>query len=431
MQASAEQEGLRFLDQYDANLRMDIEEAELLLRTKSDKPYQCTVECRRFLERFAKCLAARHGLPKRGELGNANETLDDFIHRLSRAKQTGMKAHVYAWTKQIRRTGNAVHVDVAIGRRDAAEALENCKKLAYWFDGRPYSYSRPNAEQASPNTKPGVPTDVKASAPNVVEFPKREDAPLREYISQPALNEDIGPASEDLLSRRWIAPASVLGLVSAALVAWLLWPHAATPPLPSSPQRVDFAQAQPFMIVPGEGATYVNERDGPGTNYPVLRQMVRGTNVSGIARTFDAQNVAWIALSDGQGYVKEALLTTPPPSPPAPTPVPPPAPVQPAPTPVPQVAPATKPADPPSMSQAPVSAEPRRTSDYGEQFVSQGRNGTSMRAEPFAHRPTMLPPRNMMFRTMPRRYQTFRPSFGRMQSYQERSVYMRPRFRRP
>jgi uncharacterized protein len=72
-----------------------------------------------------------------------------------------------------------------------------------------------------------------------------------------------------------------------------------------------FANAQRYIVTPRQGISTINLRSGPGGEYPVVGQLVRGAHVVGRGRTFDSSGVPWISASSGDGvngFIAERLL---------------------------------------------------------------------------------------------------------------------------
>ena len=110
--------------------------------------------------------------------------------------------------------------------------------------------------------------------------------------------------------RRWGVPTVfVLGILAmAALYFWLfiaddLRPDDAAPAIAS--QSDDRAEAQIFFTM-----TEANIRDKPAmTGSVILGKMPRGSQLTGIVRSDADPSVAWLELSDGNGFVALANLS--------------------------------------------------------------------------------------------------------------------------
>lgn len=69
-----------------------------------------------------------------------------------------------------------------------------------------------------------------------------------------------------------------------------------------------FTEPCEFIAVPGGDAAHVNVRAGPGTEFPIRKEIDRGSPVTGISRQHNASGEPWIELPENQGFAKEALL---------------------------------------------------------------------------------------------------------------------------
>jgi hypothetical protein len=311
---SAEKENFWFLDGYDPKLFIKLVEAMDLVRSNF---FGASLGVSRtFCELLLYQIAKQTGLPQQ----SSKENMYEFINRLYNAGKIPLD-HANTF-HVVREAGNMeVHGEELGTAKKAYEVLIEIKGLALWFKNDYGGSIRPRVGRAKSNTAkpPALPPSAN---PNVVPFPKRENnaaPPAPERASPPPLDQFQRPDKAKAEEPRRFGGmfACIAGLALAIAIGMYFWTNreptkAGTPPVP-------FTQAQAYTVVPGAGLPHVNERGGPGTDYPILGQIDRGASVLGIARAFDSDNGSWIEMADGRGYVKETLLepvaATPPPAP--------------------------------------------------------------------------------------------------------------------
>ncbi|HEY8698309.1 MAG TPA: hypothetical protein VIM02_11875 [Rhizomicrobium sp.] len=137
-----------------------------------------------------------------------------------------------------------------------------------------------------------------------------DDYSTADYADGPPTSADTAPGDSS-------GPMFALGLGVLIVVAAVAFFHnsgtftklSAKEQSAPGPVLQPFSAPQSYSVSPGGNLARVNERSGPGIDYPVIRKIERGTFVSGLGRAVDSGGVGWIALGDGAGYVKETLLS--------------------------------------------------------------------------------------------------------------------------
>lgn len=316
--------GLQFLGEVDPILLRKFAQANKFVWSQPDLSLTAA---RTFGELLLNEVAIRRGA-RRGRY----ERQMDFINRLLDENLLPQsQANVFHY---VRKAGNtATHEGGLETPQDAQKAASAIRRLAIWFRDEVLE----TAQAAVANEAP--PVDHSTSAdflgrPSRMQNEQITTLPAYEFKTYTSPLPDFpGPVPHRPSYVGAVVAFSILILLSFA--TWQLLggspsgtsepdPNSAGSNMPdasvaSAPDNSNadtatniqaFSSPQTFVVTPLEGSEEVSERGGPGTDYPNVAALSRGTQILGAGRVIDAAGQSWIVLSDGSGYVNESLLST-------------------------------------------------------------------------------------------------------------------------
>lgn len=173
------------------------------------------------------------------------------------------------------------------------------RDLLFWSKSWPQTFLSSNRVKLGALADDGNSTEATDSV-------DREIVAENTSSSSSSIDGQVFPWGFTLVFLALLVGASVIWLRGGSQVRNLVAPPPNVVASSTDPVYAPFEPRQ-FYVVPGDGATSVNVRSGPGPSYDVIREAARGEIVTGDGRAHGTDGLDWIRLTGG-GFIRERLL---------------------------------------------------------------------------------------------------------------------------